>query len=501
MEETRKSSVPFLSVPERQSPIAIVLILFRFVRIIFRQAWPLAVVFLVNPSRLSDSWWTIGFAALGGVSAILSIVSYFKFYYYIKNEELVIERGLFQKKKLNVPFDRIQTINFSQNLIHRFFNVVSLEIDTAGSSGKEFTISALSKDKAERIRNYLLSQKRELLESDSTIIGSEKVVDATAEDELLLHLSIGDLLKVGLGQNHIRSVGIIMGTLYGWLQFAEDLIGKKQYQEYQTTYYDLIVQSVVSIVVFILIVAFIITLISTTMKYYDLRFYKTHQGFKLQTGLFNRKENSANINKIQFIRWTTNPLKSIFKLFNIQLLQAASNSVSVKQSMLIPGCYVHHIEAVRSVYFPKSDEQSTQHRVHFRIMIRSMISFGFIPTAIYLFTRSEIGLSQGIYSLSWLVIAGILSYIQYRKWTYEVNANGILIKKGLFGTSYTLLKWYKIQSIALRASIFQKRRGLTDFYLYTAAGTVRIPYIEEEKALELKNYVLYKIEDSVQSWM
>ena len=104
MDETKKNSVAFLSTPVRQSPIAIVLILFRFARLIVRQLWPIFVVFIFNPSKTSDSWITIALSIIGSASALLSIISYFKFYYYVKDDELVIEKGLFQKKETQCSF-------------------------------------------------------------------------------------------------------------------------------------------------------------------------------------------------------------------------------------------------------------------------------------------------------------------------------------------------------------------------------------------------------------
>ena len=129
------------------------------------------------------------------MSSLASLISYFNFYYYIEGEELIIKSGLFQKKVINIPFDRIQSINFGQNLIHQFFNVVSLEIDTAGSASKEAQISALRKEEAHIIRDYILSQQPQLTQSATPSTDTPLV-----EEPTLLRLSITDLLKTGISQ-------------------------------------------------------------------------------------------------------------------------------------------------------------------------------------------------------------------------------------------------------------------------------------------------------------
>ena len=331
---------------------------------------------------------------------------------------------------------------------------------------------------------------------------AEELTASQEPDQLLLKLNIGDLIKIGLGQNHIRSIGIIGGTLFGWMQFAEDVVGKKAYQAYQREYYDVLVQSIISIGVFILVIAFCITLISTVIRFYDLRFYQTYQGFKIQTGLFNRKENSAKMSKIQFVRWTTNPIKQVFRLFNLQLYQAASSAVSRRQSILVPGCYEQQIQAVRAAYFPsETTYQYETHPISPRIIIKLTNLYGVLPAAIYLISRGAFGWTYMAYAMGWIIVVGILSFIYYRKWKFSLNLEGLLIQKGLLNTSFTSLQWFKIQSVQIRQSFFQRRRNLATVHLYTAAGALQIPYIKVDMARQLQDYILYKIESSTKSWM
>ena len=54
---------------------------------------------------------------------------------------------------LNVPFDRIQSVDFKRNIVHQFLNVVSVQVDTAGSKGSELELDAIEQEK--RIRKAL----------------------------------------------------------------------------------------------------------------------------------------------------------------------------------------------------------------------------------------------------------------------------------------------------------------------------------------------------------
>ncbi len=495
----------FLQIPERQSPVAILLILLRFILNLFRQAWPILIVFFLRPGSFKGDSWTVWAIGIGGFSAIASIISYFKFYFYVKNDEIIIEKGLFQKTHLNIPFDRIQTINFRQNIIHRFFNVVSLEIDTAGSKGKEFSIAALEHDKAEAIRSFLIAQiptEQQAVDSDS----EETMVSAAVPDKKLLHLSIMDLIKIGVGQNHLRGLGIIIGGLFamgevidtknkGLLKTVELLFN--QGKEISTM--QIVLYIVPALILFLLISSFLMTI----LRYYDLHFLKTSKGFKVIAGLFSRREQSASMQKIQMIRWRTNPLKKIFEMFDLRLLQASSSAIGRRQAFYIPGLYDQQLQAVREAYFPGEQELEFEtHGISKRIIYKRIYLYGLLPMIPGFFFLNVYNSGPiAIFWWLWLPLIIWTSILYQRNFRYHISSEGIRITSGIFGRSNTLLKWYKVQGVRLRQSIFQKRRGYTDIYFFTAAGGVVIPYIEEEKAQAMMDYALYKVESGTESWM
>ena len=51
-----------------------------------------------------------------------------------------------------------------------------------------------------------------------------------------------------------------------------------------------------------------------------------------------------------------------------------------------------------------------------------------------------------------------------------------------------------------RAKLEQRRKELATLTFYLASGTIRIPYIAADKAEAVRDYVLYKVESSTQSW-
>ncbi len=494
------------ALPERQSPVAILLILFQFITKLLKQFWPFLIIILFRQgSSSSESAYFEIFALVFGVgSTLASIISYFKFYFYVKDEELVIEKGIFQKVKLNIPFERIQTISFQQNPIHQFFNVVSLEIDTAGSKGKEFSILALKKEKAEAIRNFLIAQIP--VAKNSEIESEEEAEKREIIEKTLLRLNLKDLLKIGVGQNHLRGLGIIGAAIFALVEIVD--VGKKGFVRGVFEFFikgkETLSDSMIwlyltpTLIVFLLVTSFIMTF----LNYYDLRFLKTTKGFKVIAGLLNRKEQSAAMQKIQMIEWTTNPLKKIFEMYDIRLLQASSATLRKKQSFYVPGCYEEQLQSVRQAYMPnEANIEFEGHRINRRVINKRVMLIGLLPLIPFTISQFLRTGSISMQLLLWTALVIVTSYIYWKRYHYYISEEGIRIQKGIFVTKNILLKYHKIQGAAISQNIFQQRNGHANLKIYTASGNVRIPYIELEKAQALLDVILWKVESSEKGWM
>jgi putative membrane protein len=60
---------------------------------------------------------------------------------------------------------------------------------------------------------------------------------------------------------------------------------------------------------------------------------------------------------------------------------------------------------------------------------------------------------------------------------------------------------YKVQAVKLNQSFYQWRKDLATLTLYTASGDIKIPFIPIEKARQLRDYLLYRVETDQRTWM
>ena len=337
--------------PQRQSPKAIVLILLKYFRIVVRQLWPILIIVIINPRSDKGLIIISIVAAVVLISLVYSIVSYTKFYFFIQNNELCVRSGVFRKTVLNVPFERIQSVDFKRNIVHQLLNVVSVQVDTAGSKGSELEIDAIEQERAEQLREIVIEYKRKktaTLSTDPTLPVESSIVKEAPE--LILSLSWKDLIKVGISENHLRTAAIIFAFFIGLADDLDQLVGVDIYGRLEDTTNAMsligILATLVAIPIFIGF-SFIITLISTVLKYYGLKFWREGQSFKVVSGLFTRNEKTIQKPKIQLIRWVTSPLKQIFGIYQMNIYQAANIEQTKDRSLVIPGCYRQQVGRCR----------------------------------------------------------------------------------------------------------------------------------------------------------
>lgn len=503
--------------PTRQSIVAIFLIIFKYIKVMLRQIWPFLLVFFVGGSGRSYGL-LIVLSIISIVSMIWAIISYFKFYFHIENDELIIQKGIFNKTNLNIPFDRIQTINIKQNVVHQLLNVVELEVDTAGTKKAEFSFDALSKPKAEALRSILLKKR------DNSVTNEQEYGDAFSdfEKEILakqalereqvqeekipiLNLSIANLLKVGISQNHFRSVGLVMIGLF-WIQESVEDAGIDT-DSYMNTGKDFLLSAsfsaILSLIFIATVLAILISLVRTVLVYFNAHLWREGIRIKLSHGLFNKKEVSAHYDKIQLLQWGHNPLQKLMKIKDVSLKQASSAAVSERKSLRIQGCTDEHIEYLKESWLGEAALANLEvhgisiHYFYRRLLYRMLFAALLIATCILVKNYN-----------GWLLLAIALvpyfiatAWLSFKKSGFAINDQTLYVTNGVFGDDYTIMPLIKIQNVKLKQTPFQSRKELADVRIYTASGNITIPYVPLDIAQNLCNYFLYRIEVSDEHWM
>ena len=103
----------------------------------------------------------VGVIVLVALIAAYQVVSYKHLYYELGPEEFNLYSGILNKKRVHVPYQRIQSVDQRATLVQRIFGVCSVSIDTAGgAANKAVMVPYVQKTQAEELRRELFARKQ-----------------------------------------------------------------------------------------------------------------------------------------------------------------------------------------------------------------------------------------------------------------------------------------------------------------------------------------------------
>lgn len=107
----------------------------------------------------------LAFVVLVCVLAIVQRVwSYRNLYYVLEDVQFSFYSGILNKKRIHVPYQRVQSVNYKATLIQRIIGVCTVTVETAGGSANEgITIPYVTTQAAEKLRAELFRRKEFLL--------------------------------------------------------------------------------------------------------------------------------------------------------------------------------------------------------------------------------------------------------------------------------------------------------------------------------------------------
>lgn len=108
----------------------------------------------------------LGVVAVGGLVAIglvflLTWWSWKHLYYQVGPDEFTLYSGIFNKKQVHVPYQRVQSVDQQSTLFQRIWGVCTVRIETAGgAANKAVVVPYVAKGQAEWLRRELFARKQ-----------------------------------------------------------------------------------------------------------------------------------------------------------------------------------------------------------------------------------------------------------------------------------------------------------------------------------------------------
>jgi putative membrane protein len=152
-------------------------------------------------------------------------------------------------------------------------------------------------------------------------------------------------------------------------------------------------------------------------------------------------------------------------------------------------------------FYPGVFDNLQKHKPH-QFFLKRLIA---IHTFIFvLINCGFLVLPQGFFFLSIPLLTYFIFNViyTYRKAYYHLDENYITIGSGMLIETHTsFLEVKKVQAVILEQSVFQKKHGVASLEICSASRPLRIKHIDFKRALDIKNFLLYKVEHENKDWM
>lgn len=387
---------------------------------------------------------------------ITGIIKWLRFSYRLEDGELRIEHGLFVKKKRYIPFERIQSLDYSEGILHRPFGLVKVKIETAGSNlmEAEAELTAITKSAAEEIQKTISAAKKSAKKNEQ----SEEMIEIEQSDKIIYQISNREMLIMASTSG---GAGVIVSALIAFLsQFNEMIPYEKIFKEISH-----IVESgvflIFGLVVIILVAAWLFSMIVTMVRFNGFTTKENDNNLIISRGLLERRQTTIPLHRIQAVRITENPIRQLFGYVTVYI-ESAGGSVADKESLnviLLPMVKKSRVpeilgDILKNYDFEVSFRKAPK-RAKNRYIIRELLKV--LPISIGL---SILFWPYGLISIFLLAIAIVFGVSRFHAAGWNIKENQLTLRyRGILKHTIFMRK-NRIQSIVNKESWFQRKLKL-----------------------------------------
>lgn len=491
----------------RTSPFAILFFIGRLFRQIAKNAWqslaPLLALAVAGGGSMVDRL-KIGAAIFIAVVLVAAALRYWFFRFHLAEDSVLIREGVFKKKQRDIKFDRIQGINAEQNVVYRLFGLVTLTFDTAGSSGDEGQLPAVSREFADSLRRKI----------GHHAVRSDAEADVDHDEpapESLLRLRWPDMLRIGLADKRALVVLAVLGPVLDQLGDEADTIIKPYVEEAAQGLVHF--GAATGILIGIGVLAGVLLLLAlgsigaAFWRYHDFELFLDGSTLRSYGGLLTKHEVSMDLGKIQTLRLHQGLILRAFLRYRLSARQARAGRSSNNSHFTVPIVTGDDADELRERLLGAEGRGLVQ-QPHSPSFAPVSPQFMRVPMllAVLLPVLGVLALLVASGDPAVLLVAAgspLAAYAIYRTWRhagYLYTDHGFVRRRGMIGYTTVALLYRKVQRVTVSQSPRQRRKRLATLRVYMASGSVKIPYIEESLAQTLRDYILYKVESSRRAW-
>ncbi|MBW7477121.1 PH domain-containing protein [Paenibacillus oenotherae] len=450
----------------------------------------------------------------------ISYLTWYRFTYYLENNALHVEQGVFVRKKTWITRDRVQSVDTTAGVVHRVLGLVKVSVETAGGKKPEVALNAITGGEAEKIRTALLlgstpASNSAAAEPSSAAVnghdlsGEDGIAAPVAEERAAVPietipagapephdtrvLSAKDLLLFSATSGRVGVIIALFGAAYSQL---DDVLDRFiDFKGIISSWFSTHALNIGLIALFAfagLLVAWLLAILITFVKEYGFTLTRNGDKLVITRGLLEKKQITVPLQSIQAIHLTQNLLRRPFGWFSVHVVATGYDEKNGTSALMFPLLRKTELASFLQRFAPQYEMPDQWQRLE----KRSLASFLTVPLllSIAVIIPAIIWIPG---SYGWLAVllpglVGVSAWLNYKQTAWHAWDGRLFIQYGGFTKHQALIHRRRVQWNRMSETPFQLRKNLATISVALASGRNRamfsIRHMSAVSARELKGW-------------
>jgi len=441
----------------------------------------------------SEQGWSrfLIFAAVAmGVGGLFVLLSWWRFTYRVGAGEIVIEKGILQRQRRVIPFDRVQDIAIERRLLARLTGTAKVKIETGGAAKDEGSLDVIALADAQEMRDLVRR-------GGVAVVATREAVAVTEAEPVLFAMDIKRLLLSGLfgfSLIFLAAAGAAVQQLdqFGLVEW-DDLITQERAQAARGMVNAQLVFLLAALVIGLGVVAGVVR---TVARDFGFRLTRAEAGLRRKRGLFTLSEVVIPIRRTQVALIESGPVARWFGWYALSFQTLGADQKEGGVQVAAPFARMDEILPILAeAGFPAPPPRGEFHGVPRRALLRQASPL-LLLAALAAGGAFLVDFRAG-FAAAALLAASVYVVLRWRKHGHALDEVALFVSGGLLRRRLWVVPFEKAQTIRLARGPLQRGLGLASLLVDTAgASTMRSPEMvdldgDEADALALRLLELF----------
>ncbi len=423
---------------------------------------PLVLIYFFGRGGNQYEWL---FGVVLFIPFVAGIGRWFRFTYHIEGTTLKVNEGLFVRKKVTVPKNRVQSVDITAGIVQRIFGLVSVKVKTAGNNEAAVDLTAITNEEARLIVETLRGDS--VSDADITLV-------ATSDDVPEVYgITMKQLLAAGATSGQI---GVILSVVFTIFSQFDDMIDIDAIIRAFEEWAPFLANSTFLIAATAIIGTWLFAIIGTIVTYFNFTLVRKEKELVVRYGLLKTKQVSIPFNRVQAVRFSEGILRQPFG-YGALYVESAGQGDEKQQSscMIAPFIHVDEIDRVLSEILPDLkldvvDLTAPPTRAQWRYVLRLIRPVAVIVALAWWF------IPYGWISLVLIPLSVLLGMAQYQTAGYLISGDKLLLRTRSIGRTSVVIKRNRVQSTEFKWNPLLHRRDLWSYSITLASVSKNLVY-------------------------